>query len=66
MSDIQALFQKDPLQLTREDLAEIIAYYRDKRNQFALGDKSAGATKKMLKKEPGEKIVNLDNILNDL
>ena len=67
MSDIQALFQKDPLQLTKTDISDIIAYYREKRNAFNLGDKTAGATKKMKNaKATGEKITDISDILNDL
>jgi len=66
MSDIQALFQKDPLELTREDLKEMAMYYREKRNQFNLGDKQAGATKR-LKKDNGPKpSINIDELLGDL
>jgi hypothetical protein len=68
MSDIQSLFQKDPLNLTRDDLREIAAYYREKRNAFNLGDMQAGSTKKMAKKNgtPVPKITNLDELLGDL
>ena len=59
MSDINELFSRDPMKLTREtDIPEIIKYYKEKSQQFQLGDKQAGATKKM-KKE-----VNLDDILD--
>lgn len=52
MSDIAAIFARDPLELTREDRAEIIKYYREKRAQFNLGDKTAGSTKKMKAETP--------------
>jgi hypothetical protein len=63
MSDIQRLFDEDPLKLTKPDYAEIVAYYRAARQQFVLGDKKAG---KAPKKDNGEKIKNLDDILSDL
>ena len=65
MSDIQELFQKDPLQLTQEDLKEMVMYYRDRRNQFNLGDTQAGSAKK-IKKADGPKITNLAEILEGL
>jgi hypothetical protein len=65
MSDIQALFQKDPLQLTRDDLREMAMYYREKRTQFNLGDKQAGSSKKIAK-PAGPKISNVDDILEGL
>jgi hypothetical protein len=65
MSDIQTLFQKDPLGLTRDELREMAAYYRDKRNQFNLGDTQAGSTKRMKKASNGPK-PNLDELLSDL
>jgi hypothetical protein len=65
LSDIQELFQKDPLLLTREDLKEIAMYYRDKRNQFNLGDTQAGSAKR-IKKEAGPKISNINEILDGI
>ncbi len=61
MSDLQRLFDEDPLRLTRKDYAEIVAYYRNARQQFMLGDKKAGKAPK----KPGEKL-DLDSILSDL
>lgn len=56
MTDINELFKRDPLQLSRpNDIPQIVAYYREKLQQFQLGDKSAGSTKKM-KKENGPKL----------
>lgn len=68
MSDIQSLFQKDPLGLTKEDLREICEYYREKFKAFQLGDKTAGATKKMKNGETKPKLSKeeLDSLLNDL
>lgn len=45
MTDIQEIFQRDPLDLTTEDLTAIITKFRASRGQFNLGDKKAGVTK---------------------
>lgn len=66
MSDIQAIFQKDPLGLTKDDLDAEIAYYRSMRHAFNLGDKQAGSTKRMKGSVPDEKIKDLDALLSDL
>lgn len=54
MTDIAAIFALDPLKLTRDgpEMRALIAYYREKRAQFALGDKQAGATKKVAGAKP--------------
>jgi hypothetical protein len=52
VSDIGELFARDPLELSKENIGEIIKYYREKRAQFNLGDKTAGSTKKMKQVEP--------------
>ena len=64
MSDLAKLFSEDPLKLTKEDRAQIIAHYREARTQFNLGAKDAGAAKK-LKGAAAPKITNLDSILGD-
>lgn len=46
MSDIQALFDLDPLKLTKDDLDAIIKKLREQRAGFALGNKTAGKVKK--------------------
>lgn len=76
MSDLSDLFATDPLKLTAADFVEdwekrtghrpldhIIKVYRDARAQFNLGAKSAGATKKVAKKD----LVSIEDIdLTDL
>lgn len=62
MSDIAELFARDPLSLSKQDIGEIVKYYREKRAQFNLGDKTAGSTKKM-KSEPGPKITDVNELL---
>ncbi len=65
MSDIADLFQRDPLSMTKVDITEIIKYYRAASAQFALGEKSAGATKKMKAPAgPKEKKLDLDDLLD--
>lgn len=49
MSDISTLFSTDPLSLTRADRALIIAEYREKRERYMLGQKTA---KVIAKKAP--------------
>jgi hypothetical protein len=63
VTDINELFKRDPLQLSRtEDIPQVVAYYREKLQQFQLGDKSAGATKKA-KVLPN---IDLNDILSEL
>ena len=57
MTDISALFQRDPLNLTKEEIDEIISFYRQARANFNLGDKQAGSAKRL---EPGPKIEKID------
>jgi hypothetical protein len=44
---ISELFARDPLQLTANNIDDIIEYYRARRTQFNLGMKDAGAAKKL-------------------
>lgn len=39
MTDIAELFGRDPLTLTKPDLEEIVAYYREKRATFLSAGK---------------------------
>ena len=39
MSDIQELFARDPLKLTKDDRSKIIAYFRENRAKFLAGAK---------------------------
>jgi len=47
MTTIQQIFDKDPLSYTKEDISEVVKYFRQKRLEFKLGDKSAGSPKKI-------------------
>lgn len=58
MSDLQKLFDLDPMSLTSQDLETIINYYREARKNFNLEGKSA-------KPKTKEKVssINLDDLL---
>lgn len=45
MSDLLALFAKDPLKYTKEDVRAIVDAYREKRKQFNSGAIMAGKVK---------------------
>lgn len=45
MTDINALFDKNPLEYTKTDIDEIISYMREARTRFNQGVKSAGSEK---------------------
>jgi hypothetical protein len=62
VSDLAALFDKDPLSLTRDDCASIVRAYREAQAKFNLGAAQAGATKKVAPKGP--KLTNLDDLLD--
>lgn len=46
MSDLNEIFARDPLLLTKLDIDATIAYFREAQKRFVLGDKSAGSPKK--------------------
>lgn len=63
MSDIAELFARDPLSLTKENIDSIIAHYRDARQKYLLGEKSAGATPKpKAEKKPPPTNLSLDDL----
>jgi hypothetical protein len=45
MTDIDELMNRDPLKLTKEDLAAIIRVLRERRQQHMAGVKGAGSMK---------------------
>lgn len=45
MSDIVALMQLDPFKCSKQDIAEIVKFYRERHNQYNLGAKTAGSIK---------------------
>lgn len=57
MSDIQELFARDPLKLTKPDIAELVERFRASRHQFNLGNKMAGKTKPPTEKQ--QKILDI-------
>lgn len=60
MSDLQRLFDTDPLQLTKPDIDTIIAHFRAARANFNLT--GTGAKKAKAKDEKVEKI-DLDDLM---
>lgn len=51
MTDIAELMRRDPLQMTKEDVAEIVKVMRASRHQFNLGNAKAGSTKPKTEKQ---------------
>lgn len=47
MTDLAELFARDPLTLTKENIDEVIEYFRGARVRYLEGEKSAGSPKKM-------------------
>jgi hypothetical protein len=62
MSDIQELFSRDPLKLTKIDITVIVAKMRESRHQFNLGNKLAGKTKPPTEKQ--QKVNDIAEKLN--
>lgn len=55
VSPMALLFERDPDDLTDQDLDTLVERYRQARAQFNLGVKSAGSTKKIVA-EPGPQL----------
>lgn len=64
MSDLQTLMDTDPLELTKADRAEIIAYFRDNRERFIAAGGKAPA--KATKTPKGKSVPDIDISLEDL
>lgn len=45
MTDTSELMRRDPLQLTKTDIAEIVKVMRESRGRFNAGNMKAGSTK---------------------
>lgn len=45
MTDLSELFARDPFELTRDDISEIVKALRGARHQFNAGNMKAGSTK---------------------
>lgn len=51
MSDLAELFARDPRDLTRDDIREIVAAFRERRHLFNKGNLKAGSTKPKTEKQ---------------
>lgn len=60
MTDLQTLFDRDPLQLSTQDLDTIITKLREQRANYKLGEKQAGAVKPKAAKKPVTKETQID------
>jgi len=63
VSDIEELFRKDPLSLTRTDVSEIVQHIRARRAQFLQGEKppkEAKPRKKVDLDKPMSKVDKID------
>lgn len=49
--DLQELFSRDPLKLTKADIATIVDEMRKSRHQFNAGNLKAGSTKPKTEKQ---------------
>lgn len=45
MSDILSLMQLDPFKCSKQDIAQIVKFYRERHAQYNLGSKTAGSIK---------------------
>jgi hypothetical protein len=55
VTDIATLFATDPHNLSDRDLDELISQFRQKRQQFQMGNKKAGSTKAPTPKQAAAK-----------
>lgn len=51
MSDLADLFARDPRDLTRDDIREIVKGFRERRHLFNKGNLKAGSTKPKTEKQ---------------
>jgi phosphosulfolactate synthase (CoM biosynthesis protein A) len=68
-TDIAELFARDPLQLTRKDVKDIVDVLRNARHQFNSGNMQAGnmkVSKKAAETAKAAKELGLDAILDDI
>lgn len=65
-SDVQALFDKDPLELTRANIDELILVYRNARHLFNSGNVKAGSAKPLTEKAKKQKALVASLSLGDL
>lgn len=62
MTDLSLLFARDPLELTKEDIATIVETMRGSRKAFKLGNAKAGSTKPPTEKQ--KKVMDLASKLD--
>lgn len=62
-TDFAELFARDPLSLTKDDISQIVAKFRESRKAFSLGNAKAGSTKAPTKKE--KEVMALQKKLGD-
>lgn len=60
--DLNELFNRDPLKLTRGDIDVIIHHYRKAREAYLLGDKKAGTTATHKAKKDPPKNISLEDL----
>ena len=60
MNDLNDLYARDPEQLTRADIAQLIVEYREAQAQFLLGLKQAGAAKKPKKTKTAQPELDME------
>lgn len=65
MTDIQLLFQSDPLGHTKQDTEEIVKYFRNARSKFMLTGQTGKRTKEQTEELADEvaKSINLKDII---
>ena len=51
MSDVSDLFDRNPLDLTEDDIRTLVTHLRERRHQFTAGNLKAGSTKKPTEKQ---------------
>ena len=60
MNDLNDLYARDPEQLTRADIAQLIVEYREAQAQFLLGLKQAGAARKPKKTKAAQPELDME------
>ena len=62
MSDIEELFRRNPLELTRPDVAEIVQHIRARRAQFLQGEKAPKEAKPRKKVDLDKPLSKVDKV----
>jgi len=45
MTDVSEIFSRDPTSCSRDDIAQLVIAFRERRKQFLIGNATAGRTK---------------------